>query len=233
MRYLDLWPLIQQDILCVIAADPDLGTRKGVAVEPGDIQSKIDAKLAQVVGAGLDGKNGVGYLVLPIERAEDTNASLPFGPLKLTISVQWCENVIINNSTTGTGIPIRVWAALTAKVLKLYTPVNLASSLVAANPVIYEFTDDRNKNLRVGMVEFTTLEADDKVVNRLPRPQLTQSGSGYPYTVTVSAPNAMAVYYTTDGSHPYDGNATATLYNGSIAIPAACLLRVRAIADGS
>lgn len=151
MKYQDLWPLIQRDILGVIQADDFLGARQGVLVEPGDIDSVIATKLAKVVGAGKDGRNGAGFLVLPIEKAEDDNVSLPGGPLKLTISIQWVENVIINQSATGTQIPIRVYAAQTEKILKLYTPVGLTQSLVPARPVISEFTDDTNKNLREGL----------------------------------------------------------------------------------
>ncbi len=81
MNYTDLWPLIQRDILGVLQADDFLGTRNGLLVEPGDIDSIIATKVAKVVGAGLDGKNGVGFLVLPIEKAEDDNPSVPGGPL--------------------------------------------------------------------------------------------------------------------------------------------------------
>ena len=233
MTYTDLWPLIQADILGVLLADPILGARNGVLVEPGDVQSNIDVKLAKVIGQGSDGKNGVGFLVLPIERAEDENPSLPFGPLKLTITIQWCENVIVNNSSTGTQIPIRVYAALTEKILKLYTPVNLTQSLVPAKPVISEFTEPTNQNLRIGRVDFQASEADALVMNRLGRPVINVAGSAYPYTATVTAPGgATVVYYTTDGSHPYAGNAQATLYSGPVTVAQSGLFRARAFAAG-
>lgn len=237
----NFWQLIQQDILGAIQADTFLGTRMGVAVEPGDVTSVINTKIAKVIGAGLDGTNGVGFLVLPIEKADDDNASLPGGPLKLTISIQWLENVIINNSLNGTQVPIRVWAAQTEKILKLYTPVGLTQSLVPARPVISEFTDDTNKSLRVGMVEFTAVEADFTLFTRTSRPQITVNGSvqasafspnNYQLTGTASAAVTAAagatVYYTMDGTHPYQGNATAQIYSGPVAITQPCLFRVRA-----
>lgn len=232
MTYTDLWPLIQADILGVIQADPFLGARNGVLVEPGDVQSNVEAKIATVIGPGADGKNGVGFLVLPIERAEDENPSMPFGPLRLTLTIQWCENVIVNNSPTGTKTPIRVYAALTEKILKLYTPVNLTQSLVPATPVISEFTAPANKNLRMGRVEFYAGEADDRPLNRLSRPQISVAGTGYPYTVTVTAPGAAQEYWTTDGSHPWSGNAQATLYGGPVNIAQCGLFRCRAFAPG-
>lgn len=242
MKYTDLWPLIQADILGAIQADDFLGTRAGVLIEPGEIDSVINAKLAKIVGQGLDGKNGVGFLVMPIEKAEDDNANMPGGPLKLTISIHWVENVILNRASTGTGIPIRIYAAWCEKILKLYTPVGLTQNLVPARPVISEFTDDSNKNLRVGMVEFTAMEADFKPFRRLNRPQIAVAGlvanandpNAYQFTgtatVTVTQASADTIYYTTDGSHPYQGNATANVYNGPVAITGPCLFRARAFA---
>jgi hypothetical protein len=245
MDYKDLWPAIQNDILGCIAADPLLGPRIGYAMEPGDVESVINMKLAKAIGAGLDGKNGVGYLVLPIERADDDNVNIPGGPLKLTISIQWVENVVINQGPTGTGTPIRVYAAWTEKLLKLYTPVGLTQSLVPARPVISEFTDNTNKNLRVGMVEFTAMEADFRPFARVNRPGISVSGTALQTSpnsyqligsnitlVSVSAPDADAgqIYYTTDNSHPYQGNAKAQVYTGPVTVTQPCLFRARAFA---
>ena len=228
LQYTDLWPLIQQDILGALQADEFIGARGGVLVEPGDIQSKISEKLARVIGAGKDGKSGVGFLVLPIERAQDENPNVPGGPLKLTICIDWLENVTINNSSTGTGIPIRIFAQRTAHILKLYTPVGLTQNLVAKNPVISEFTDDTNKALRVGRVEFTATEADFTPFNRLNRPQINVTGSDYPYMVSVVATGAASIFYTLDGSHPYVGNKSATLYSGPVTVTEPGLFRARA-----
>lgn len=244
----DLWPLIQRDILGAISADDFLGARQGVLVEPGEIESVINQKIAKAVGVGADGRNGVGFLVMPIERAEDDNVSLPGGPLKLTLSIQWVENVIINHSDQGTRMSIRVFAAETERLLKLYTPVGLTQNLVPSRPVISEFTDNVQKQLRVGMVEFTAIEADFRPFHRVGRPQISVTGvvaaslgsaaNNYqlagPAVVTVSAPGADPgqVYYTTDGSHPYQGNAAALVYNLPVAITQPCLFRVRAFAHG-
>jgi len=230
--YTDLWPLIQQDILGVLSADEFIGTRIGYAVEPGETISNINAKLTKVVGAGKDGKIGVGFLVLPIERAEDENPNMPGGPLKLTITIQFVENVNLNQSGTGAGIPIRVFAARCQKILKLYTPVGLTNSLVSETPVISEFTDDTNKALRIGQIEFTATEADDAPMRRLNRPTITVAGSDYPFAVSVTQPDSTAIYYTKDGSHPYEGNPQATLYAGPVTITEACLFRCRAFGAG-
>ncbi|HEV2693421.1 MAG TPA: chitobiase/beta-hexosaminidase C-terminal domain-containing protein [Verrucomicrobiae bacterium] len=242
--YTDLWPLLQADINNLLQADDLIGTRQGIIIEPGELHSNIDAKLARVIGAGTDGKLGVGYLTLPIERATDENPSPPGGPLKLTLTVDFVENVIINQSANGTKIPIRIYAARAAKILKLYTPVGFTQSLVPSTPVISEFTDDKSKSLRVGRVEFTAYEADDAPLRRLDRPQITITGdvtqlstircqinSGQP-TVTVTQPSATEIYYTLDGTHPYARNAAATLYTGPVTITGPCLFRCRAFGSG-
>jgi hypothetical protein len=244
MQYQDLWPLIQRDILGVLQADEFLGVRQGVLVEPGDLESVLAQKLARIVGQGLDGKAGAGFLVLPIERAEDDNPSLPGGPLKLAIAIKWVENVLVNQSAAGTKVPIRIYAAQTAKILKLYTPVGLTQSLVPARPVIGEFTEDAQKALRMGLVQFTAVEADYKPFFKVNRPQLTVTGVAAsresaasfqltgPATVSVSAPDADTIFYTTDGSHPYAGNAAATAYTAPVAITSPGLFRARAFAKG-
>ena len=230
--YTDMWPLLQQDILGVLSADNFIGSRIGVAVEPGDIDSVISTKLAKVVGAGRDGKSGVGFIVLPVERAEDENPNIPGGPLKLSLTIQFVENVIINQSKDGTTIPIRIFAARAAKILKLYTPVGFTNSLVPATPVIGEFTDNTNKSLRIGQVEFTASEADFAPMRRLNRPRIDVAGSDYPYTVTVTQPDAAEIFYTLDGSHPYEGNSKAMPYTEPVTVTEAGLFRCRAFGDG-
>ncbi|HSY18242.1 MAG TPA: chitobiase/beta-hexosaminidase C-terminal domain-containing protein [Candidatus Acidoferrales bacterium] len=244
IQYQDLWPLLQADINNLLQADDLIGSRPGIIVEPGDIQSVIDAKLARVIGAGTDGKLGVGYLTLPIERATDENPNIPGSPLKLTLTIDFVENVIINQSANGTKIPIRIYAARAAKILKLYTPVGFTQSLVPATPVISEFTDDKSKSLRVGRVEFTAYEADDAPMRRLDRPQIGVTGdvtqlsnlrcqinSGQPLA-TVTQPAATNIFYTLDGSHPFERNPAATLYTGPVTITGPCLFRCRAFGTG-
>lgn len=242
----DLWPLIQQDIAGVIAADALLSTRQVIMVEPGDVESVLDSKVQAAIGLGADGHPGVGFLVLPIEQATDESVSLPGGPLKLTITIQVVENVIVNQGPRGTTIPARVWLMHAERLLKLYTPVGLAQSLVPANPVIHEFTPDRDANLRVGQAEFTAHEADFRPFLRVNRPQIAVSGPGVsPVSpnnyqlapgasalITVTAPDADPgqIYYTTDNSHPYQGNAAATPYTIPVNITGPCLFRVRAFA---
>lgn len=240
MNYTDLWPLIQQDILGCLQADTLIGTRQGVAVEPGEVEDALDRKVQQALGAGLDGRIGLGFLVLPVEEASDDNANLPGGPLQLTILVQFVENVVMNRGPRGTQLPCRVWTAVAEKLLKLYTPVGLTQCLVPSRPTIYEFTPDRDANLRVGQLKFTALEADFGPFRRVSRPQIAVTGpvipANTPNSYQLAGPatvrvicRADAIWYTTDGSHPREGNPTATIYTGApVTITQPCLFRVRA-----
>lgn len=226
----DLWPLIQEDILGVLLADEFIGNRNGVAVEPGDVESTLSAKVQRAIGAGKDGKVGCGFLVLPIEEAADENANVPGGPLKLTIIVQFVENVVLNRGPRGTMTPIRIFVSRAEKILKLYTPVNLTQNLVPVNPVINEFTPARDENLRIGQLKFTASEADDTPLQRLGRPAISVTGSALPYVVAVVQQAANEIYYTLDGSHPWNGNATAILYTDPVTVTEPCLFRARAFA---
>jgi hypothetical protein len=139
----------------------------------------------------------------------------------------------------------RIWIAVAEKVLKLYTPVGLTQNFVPSSPVIHEFTPDKDENLRVGQLEFTAVEADFKPYLKLQRPQISCSGvsasaanpNAYQLTgpagIMVAAPGAATIWYTTDNSHPWPGNPTATLYAAPVTISAPCLFRARAFAPGT
>jgi len=244
MKYEDLWPLIQKDILGCLQADELIGMRKGVAIEPGDVEDALDRKVQTAIGAGLDDRVGIGFWVLPIEEASDENPNIPGGPLKLTIRVQFVENVTLNRGPRGTGLPCRVWTALAEKLLKLYTPVGLTQNLVPAVPTISEFTPDRDSNLRVGQVTFYASESDFRPWFKVNRPQITVTGAATASSpnswqltgtavVTVVAPGADTIFYTTDGSHPYERNAAAQPYTVPVQIVGPGLFRARAFARGS
>jgi hypothetical protein len=238
MNYTDLWPLIQADLLACLQADAFFAGRPGVLIEPGSPEQVLTAKVNAALAQGTDGKCGAGFLVLPIEEAHDDHANLPLGPLKMPVRVQFVENVVVNRGPRGTGIPIRVYAARAEKVLKLYWPVFLAKGLRPQNPVISEFTPERDENLRVGQLNFEAEEDDNTQLIKLPRPQITPNdgqgnGGAHPQTVTITAGGgATAIYYTLDNSHPWSGNPAATLYTSPFNVSTACLVRARAFAAG-
>lgn len=71
-------------------------------------------------------------------------------------------------------------------------------------------------------------EAEDKV----PEPELSAAGEG-PVVITASTVSAAAaLWYTTDGSYPWSGNAAATLYAEPVTLSASCTFRCVAYLDG-
>lgn len=237
MNQTDLWDLVQADILGFLQADIILAALPGVLVEPGSSEDQLHAKVAAALGAGTDGKVGDGYLVLPIEEATDENANLPQGPFKLPITIQFVQNVVLSRGPRGRKIPLRIYAGRAAKALKLYTPVLLTQSLVPVNPVIHQFTPDRDANLRVGQVNFRASEADGVIIFKPSRPQISPSSGAAPQTVTLTCAGATEIYYTLDGSHPSAAslppNGSATLYTAPFSVNLPALLRVRGFSAGA
>ena len=99
--------------------------------------------------------------------------------------------------------------------------MGLTQNLVPARPVISEFTDNTQKSLRMGRVEFTAVEADfQPVPAREPAANWSVARASRPTRPTATSSPARhrhrdrpgrgaTIYYTTDGSHPYAGNAAA------------------------
>ena len=218
-----------QDVYSLVANDAVLGQRPWRLIEPGTVQSALDANVDMVTMApGADGKVGVGGFILPIEEGVDANPSVPFGPLKLPIIIELYENTTLNNGPHGTKIAIRRWANR-CRVLKLNTPVLLTNSFMPQNPCISIFQPFSMKNgsnifenHRGAAARFWAVEADDEFIQRLNRPSIAIEGdivqlssgriyiaSGQPM-VTLTAPGeADAIYYTMDGSPPWPGKAAS------------------------
>jgi hypothetical protein len=206
-------------------------------IEPGAPAATVQAAVTKVLGPQANGRSGAGYLVLPVEQAFDDNASLPLGPLKLPVTIQFVENVVVNRGPRGTNIPIRVYAARAEKVLKLYWPVFLGKPFKPRHPVITEFTPQRDETLRVGQLNFETEEDDNTQLLKLPRPNLQPNdgqgnGGAHPQTVTITCAGATAIYYTLDNSHPWSGNPAAVLYSAPFIVSAPGLVRARGFAAG-
>ncbi len=240
MLYTDLYRLIEQDVLAMLQSDPVLGALPGEVCEPGDVASILTDKVQKAIGKGSDGKVGLGYLVLAIENLLDPDPEVPFGALRIPVVVQFVENVVLNRGPKGRNLPLRSAAAYAQKLLKSYWAQNLCTDLVPEQHAISLFTPDRDETLRVCQLNFYTFEADPNLLQDLATPMLATDhpigdpGSNvYPFQVTIAAPGATAVYWTTDNSHPWSGNAAAQLWNGNaVQVNGPCLLRVRAFAPG-
>ena len=235
--YTDIYKIIEQDIFGYLSSDQILGQRASALIEPGSPLSVVAAKVTKAVGAGKDGKVGIGWCVLPIEDMVDDEPEVNFGPLKLPICVDIVENVILNQGQRGPQIPIRMLAAYAQKILKPYSAQNLTSDLIPDKAAISLFSKHDDENLRFCRITLFTYEQDPLGFTQVNSPVLTPNNpvsqvpgqNVYPFQVTITPTNAAAVWYTTDGTHPYDLNPAAILWDGQsvINIAAPCFLRAR------
>jgi hypothetical protein len=242
MKYTDLYQLIEQDVFGFLASDPIMGQRAGAVIEPGSVASAIQKAVTKAIGAGVDGKVGIGWLVLPIEDLIDADPEVTFGPLKLPICVQIVENTLLNQGPHGPKLPIRVLAAYAEKILKAYSAQNLTTDLIPEKNAISLFTPDKDDhpNMRVCQINLFTYESDPVAFTQVSSPYLTPDhtlGNAYPYFVTIAAPDADEVWWTVDGSNPWAGTkaiqTSATLWDGNpVPVTGQCLFRARGFAAG-
>lgn len=242
MKFTDLYQVIEQDILAFLQSDEIIGQRPGALIEPGAVESILDEDVTKVLAAGMDGKVGLGFMVLPIEDLIDETPEVIFGALKLPIKIQWVENVVLNQGPRGAKIPIRSMASYCQKVLKSYSAQNLTTDFIPEENAISLFTPSRDENLRVCQINLFTYESDPVNFRQCASPFLTSSApvsltageNVYPFTVTIGAESGSAVFWTLDGSHPHKANAAATEWDGQpVIIDAPCFFRARAFKAGA
>jgi hypothetical protein len=237
VKYTDNFDRIEADIFGYLQSDPLMGARAGVRIEPGAPVSVVATKVSKAIGAGTDGKVGLGYCVLPIEDLIDDQPETEFGPLRLPIMVDIVENVLLNAGQRGPQIPIRWLAAYAQKILKCYSAVNLITDNIPEREAISVFTKHDDDNLRVCRIKFHTYESDPVLFQQVSSPGLTPNTAvsstpgvnQYPMSVTFTPFEAAEIWFTTDGSHPWSGNAAATKWDGAtpVAIAGPCLFRAR------
>jgi len=237
MKYTDNFRRLEEDILGYLQSDWLMGARPGLLLEPGDVESIVAQKVTKALGAGADGKVGLGWYVVPIEDMLDDTPEVEFAPLLLPITVDIVENKTLNNGPRGPQMPIRYLAAYAQKILKCYSPQNLTTDFVPEKTALSLFTKQDDENLRFCRVMLHTYESDPVQLQQVNSPVLTPSAAVsqtagqnvYPMTVTVNPMNAAVVWYTTDGSHPWAGNAAAIQWplGQALNITGPCFLRAR------
>jgi hypothetical protein len=162
---------------------------------------------------------------MPLLHTQRQELPGPYLHLQCTIRVQ--ENVIVNMGVNGTQIACEDAAIAVAQVLHLWTPGGTAGILRAAQDTI---TPNPHFEGKVTYDVLVESELDLAPPQKTAQPFITDNGG----TITIAcADGSAAIYYTTDGSMPWPGNATypstATLYAGAFAAPAAGTL-IRAAA---
>lgn len=219
----------QREIAEVLRADTGLADVAIIDSAAGAVTTDVQEALA--VFAGRNSKVGACVIVKPLE-ATANYREIGDGPLQLTVPIHVLESVKANMATGGTGKSALWIATRIYRVLHLYQPYGLVSAIVAATPVIKALQQPPG-GADIGYevaFEFQEAGADNDQRVALPAVSVVD---GEPDTyVLTCATNGAAIYYTTDGSHPWSGNEEATLYTEPVPVTGITRLRARAFKSG-
>jgi hypothetical protein len=172
-------------------------------------------------------------IILQMEANDGGMPGTQYAPMELFPALQIIENVTLNNGAQGTKKPARKVARRVRDVLRMYSAAGLVKNLIADEPFLIplKVTDVENC---VGYQEnFKCLEDTTELQQKVATPVISPNSGAAPQSVTISCATAGAtIWYTLDGSHPWEENAEAEEYTGTpIEISEASVLRVRAFKD--
>lgn len=220
----DLLEQIQGDAYGVLSTTPGLSLAKVHLDNDGDIEAKVQRSLSVLEGA--EGKLGLAVVVL-LPEVVSAERELPGPPLRVRQEVQVIELVHYNrDETTGTGVRSSVAALRVLGALHLQG-IGGRTLYAEKDPI----TPIKMKKGYVSHV--VTVWARASGVSGPGRTEevvpVWNDGDG---TLSLSCGTAgAAIYYTTDGTHPRDGNGT--LYSAAIAgLEVGDMVRAAAYASG-
>lgn len=188
--------------------------RDGNRLNPEAI-ADIEARCQNAL-AGLNPKNGkAGAIVrVPLPALTGRNPDVPGPRLDLRLGVEIAVNPLVNFATNGTGKQLSEIALQVIQAGHHYQLPGVAS--LTAGKDAFEAGVDAENGLLLGVV---TLESQ---LNLDPPASVVQPTCTVGATVALACATAgAAIYYTTDGSLPWSGNVTASLYSAPFAVPSA------------
>lgn len=210
--------LMQDEIAARLNADEYFEDITVITEREGDIENKINRALSVLTVKGE--KIGVAVVVGAVT-AQVESANVP-GPHfdKTFLDLTVFENVVFNNSADGTLKAAVDIAVRCLQVLHHYYAAGVGQTLLA----------DRNAITPSGEIKSNTiaykarleLPLDNDVLDKVARPQISVAGT----TVTiVCATDGASIYYTTDETYPWSGNAAAMLYSAPFIATAGDVVR--------
>lgn len=228
---IDVIDLLPTEIEAILESDSYFSDITVVVAERGNVVAEMQAK--QAVITAKTGKRGVS-VVIPQLEARDPNLGGSYGPMQLQPAVQVYEIVEVNNGAGGTGKSARTIARRIRDILTNARAAGLFKALRPDENFLVPL-NLKEANLIGYQCNFVCLEDDGEAISKVqPLPTFLPASGATPQTVTITAPSGSSVYYTTDGSHPWTGNPTATLYTAPITLATGpVILRARAFLTGS
>lgn len=234
---LDLPRLMQEDLKACLESDPEF-TDVTVLCEDSGRVSYYQA-LAVACMTPKAGKIGL-CAVIAEPTGKKRDPGVRFGPYDFDFGVWILEYREDNIGSSGTGKSAFNLARWASTILEGYAAGGLAQTFFnfQIKPENLSIMAGDGKEQIAGFtgwkLTFKGPEGDYQQPTQVAAPVISPREGAVPQTVTLTCSTAGAsIYYTTDLSHPWSGNATATLYSAPITISAACVLSARAFKSGS
>jgi hypothetical protein len=190
-----------------------------------DLQSTINDALSGGLGGPVPAGSKTGAVCIVTVPTISATSHVNNTPQQMVdITIRFLENVTYNYAATGTGIPAIEFARQALTELTGWSPgtrtwgaTNNASQGLRPRegrtivPIVIE-SDTGFRQYDLNMFAYTMPD----VVKHMTTPTIIVTGS----SVTISSPDAGAVIrYTTNGTFPWAGNSTATLYSAPFTLP--------------
>lgn len=237
MKAIDIIDKLPGEFAARLQCDPFFADIVVVVAEKGNVA--LEFARQQAVIAERNGKNGVAVVVLQLS-ADDFSPNLSFGPMTLRPAFQVVENVELNNGDAGTGKSARKVARKIRDVIKGFNVMGHVQDMRAGKPCI-EPVDlkDMGDGVVGYQVNFECLEVSHEDLRQVQMPAFVAGNDPQSPTfeLTCGTPGA-DIWYTTDDSFPFPGDAsaypgsTATLYSAAVSFSGSVLVRAAAYLDG-
>ena len=210
--------LMQNEAAARLSADEYFEDITVLTEREGDISYKISQALSVLTTKG--GKIGVAILVGSCTaKVESPNVPGPhFNKTFMDLTV--FENPTFNNGGSGTGKACVDICVRAIQILHHYYPAGVGQTLVADENAVLPLGE-----VRGGIIAYKgrlEMPLDNDVLDKVARPQISVAGT----TVTiVCATDGASIYYTTDETYPWSGNAAAMLYSAPFIATAGDVVR--------
>jgi hypothetical protein len=204
----DLLEVLQADVLGVLQSVPGISAAKLLADNEGDIEARVMKALAPMSG-GESLLSGLAIVVLlpEVTEAED---NMPGPPFTVRVEVQVIEQVMINRSSTGTGVRSSQAAMEILRALHLHQ--------IGAQLLYSDRDPIQPLPVKAGHVSHAVrlLVRSSGLLTPARVSPVTASLADDTLTLTTATSGAV-IRYTTDGSYPAAPHAN--LYTEAIPAP--------------
>lgn len=214
----------QQDITARCLADPYFSDITVLNDRIADIVTEV-SKAIGLLGAQTGKKIGACIIVMqPVANYANVNAVA--GPMDTLFSFLVLEDPVLNDPASGgSGKQALHLCRRLVDVFATYQPVGLTTLLMPQKPCIVP-TPGPTAPVAYE-VRFGAREAGGRAISKAALPTITITPGPDNFGVAIGcATSDVDIWYTTDGTHPWSGNPTAILWNGTSFAPTfTCLVR--------